>query len=433
MIQKRREGFFYGWVIVAVSTLALLISNGLSIGGIPVFYKPIQEDLLASGALTAQTADSVTGFGASLTFLLAGAGSLLVGILIKRFSLKSLMIAGCVLLGGGLLFYSQARAPWQIYASHSLLGASLGLVGVMIQTVLVANWFRRRRGLAMGIVLTGTSFGGVIVPLIARPLIASQGWRTAMIIVSAVIWLVLLPAIILFVKDRASDVGANFDGDESTDDDAPAAAVTGFSLGEALRTAHFWVLALCAAAVFYPIFTASQQFILHIQKSPSIGIDAGTASLAQSFLFATSVGGKFFFGWLSDRLPTVRVMLICCAVMFAATVILLGWLTADTVFVFLIPFGLGYGGTFVLLQLLTVEYFGLKDIGRILGVLTVIETVGGAIGGTVTGMIAAADGGNYTRAFYGVTIAAGVALLSVVILNIMRTPQNVTGAATDAP
>lgn len=424
-----KSKFFYGWVIVAVSTLALLVSNGLSIGGIPVFYKPIQEDLLRLGTVTSQTADRVTGDGASLTFLLAGIFSLIVGVLIQRFSLKTMMIVGCVILGGGLVFYSRATVAWQIYISHSLLGVSLGLVGVMMQTVLIANWFRRKRGLAMGIVLTGTSFGGVLIPILARPLIQSQGWRTAMLILSSVIWLVLLPAILLLVKDKASDVGANFDGDIVDEQSAirnPNSA-TGMTLGEALKSPSFWVLSLCAAAIFYPIFTASQQFILHIQKSPQIAVDASTAAMAQSFLFATSVGGKFLFGWLADKLPTVRVMLICCGLMFAATLILLGFLTADTVFWFLIPFGLGYGGTFVLIQLLAVEFYGLRDIGKILGVLTVIETVGGAIGGAITGRLAAANNGDYTTAFYGVTIAAGIALLSVVLLNLTSPKREALG------
>jgi OFA family oxalate/formate antiporter-like MFS transporter len=189
------------------------------------------------------------------------------------------------------------------------------------------------------------------------------------------------------------------------------------SFGQALRTPAFWILSLCAAAIFYPIFTTSQQFILHIQKSPNIKVDANVAAMAQSFLFFTSVGGKFLFGWLSDKLPTTRVMLICCSVMFLSTLLLLGFLTADTVFLFLIPFGLGYGGTFVLIQLLAVEFFGLKDVGKILGALTVIETAGGAIGGVITGRIASANNGDYTTAFYGVTIAAGISLLSVVALN----------------
>jgi sugar phosphate permease len=303
-----------------------------------------------------------------------------------------------------------------------------------VQTVLIANWFRRKRGLAMGIVLTGTSFGGALIPVISRPLIANYGWRTAMLMVSSIVWFILIPAVLLLVKDRASDIGENFDGDKSnTEVEKPKSEIRnpkkpdGMTLGEAMKTSYFWILSLCAMAIFYPIFTTSQQFILHIQ-TPRIGATPDQAALAQSMLFVTSVGGKFLFGFLSDKLPTVRVMLICCGVMFLATFMLLGFLTASTIFWFLLPFGLGYGGTFVLIQLLAVEFFGLRDIGKILGVLTVIETFGGFIGSVITGRLASAAGGDYTTAFYGVTIAAGISLACVVALNFFAPKKEIEPA-----
>src|SRR4030095_3477189 len=138
-------------------------------------------DLLRLGTIAPETADRVTGEAPSLTFILAGILSLIAGSLLIRFSIRTLMIAGCVFLGGGLAVYSFATQPWHIYLCHSLLGLSLGLAGAMMQTVRIAGWCRRRRGLAMGIVLTGTSIGGVIVPIISRPLIVAYGWRSAML------------------------------------------------------------------------------------------------------------------------------------------------------------------------------------------------------------------------------------------------------------
>lgn len=423
MTETNNNKFFYGWVIVGISTLALLISNGLSIGGLPVFYKPIQEDLLQLGTVTAQTKDAVTGLAAGLTFLLAGIFSFIIGLFINKIGLRWLMAIGCAVLGGGLLFYSFATKPAHVYLSHSLLGLSLGLVGVMIQTVLISNWFRRKRGTAMGIVLTGTSFGGALIPVVATPLIAGYGWRTALQILSLLVWLVLLPAVIFFVRDKAQDVGANFDGDTPnldsrfgiTDSSAEKSAaanqtLSGATFGEALKSPVFWILALCAALIFYPIFTISQQFNLYLQNT--VGVSRETASVAQSVLFVTSVAGKFLFGWLCDRFPTRVVIMICCGVMFLSTLMLLGFLTPGTIFIFLLPFGLGYGGTFVLIQLLTVESFGLKDIGKILGAITLIETFGGFLGSVITGRLASMNNGDYTLAFYGVTIAAGLAFLS---------------------
>jgi MFS family permease len=145
---------------------------------------------------------------------------------------------------------------------------------------------------------------------------------------------------------------------------------------------------------------------------------ASMAGIAQAALFFVSVGGKISFGLMSDRILATRVMLICCTVMFLATLVLIG-LSARTAFFFIIPFGLGYGGTFVLLQRLTADYFGIREYGKILGAITFVETVGAAVGGLVTSRLADAAGGDYSQAFYGVIIVTALALLTVILLNFM--------------
>ena len=263
----------------------------------------------------------------------------------------------------------------------------------------------------MGIVITGTSFGGVLIPIVATPLIAAYGWRTSLQILSLLVWLVLLPASAFLVTDRAADIGLGLDGDETSPEDAADTTIAeGSTFREALASPVFWIIALCAALIFYPILTISQQFNLYLQNT--IGVSKETAAYAQSLLFATSLAGKFLFGWLCDHFPTRAVIIVCCGVMFLSTVMLVGFITPATIYVFLVPFGLGYGGTLVLILLLTVESFGLREIGKILGALTLIETFGGFLGGVITGYLAGLSSGDYTTAFYGVTIAAGLAFAS---------------------
>lgn len=411
---KKRE-FYYGWVIVAVATLALVVSNGLSIGGIPVFYKAIREDFVASGAVVSEGAESFIAFGATLTFFFAGMLSPFAGWLIQRFRLRTLMLTGCVMLGLGLIVHSQTSNATVVYAARALMGASLCLVGVLPSIVLVSNWFVRRRGLALGILLTGTSIGGVVLPQIATPLIATYGWRTAMVVVSLLIWLLLIPAILFFVTDKPEEIGSQPDGEPPLDTKEVNVPVSGLTLVQALRTPLFWTLALCAAAVFYPIFVSTQQFILQAAK---IGLSQQQAAYGLSTLFFVSVCGKFLFGYLSDRFSPTRVMVVCCFVMFASTLVLLN-LTTSTIFAFLIPFGFGYGGTFVLLQRIAADYFGNRDYPKILGVLIVIETVGASIGGLVTGRMADAAGGDYTYAFYAVIAVSGAAFVLTLFLEML--------------
>ncbi len=429
MTETKQNSFYYGWIIVVVATLALLISNGLSIGGIPVFYKPLRDDFVSSGAVAASAAESFIALGATLTFLTAGLTAPFAGWLIQKFSIKTMMLIGCVILGCALVLHSQATTAGIVYLARILMGASLGFVGVLATTVLVSNWFVRKRGTALGILLTGTSIGGVTIPLIATPLIIKYGWRSAMIMVSLVVWLILIPAIIFLVKNRPEDVGALPDGDGSVDFEgsegkSSAPKLEGMTLWEALKTPVFWIFALCAALIFYPIFVVSQQFILYLQ-SPKIGLTAQQGGFALSALFFVSVGGKFLFGFLSDKFSPTRVMLLCSTVMFLATLVLLS-LTATTAFLFLIPMGLGYGGTFVLLQRLVADYFGTREYPKILGVITVIETIGAAIGGILTGKLADAAGGDYTQAFYAVIGVTATAWVLVLLLNFLVEPKERT-------
>lgn len=396
---------------MAVATLSLAVSNGLSIGGLPPFYKPLREEFVASGAVAAAHAETFIANSANITFLLSGVFSLIGGWLALRFPLKNLMIAGCILLGGGLVLHSQGETANSIYIARALMGASLGFIGVAPCVVLVSRWFEKRRGTALGITLVGTSLGGALIPLIASPLIGHYGWRLAMLALSGLVWLVLLPGVLFFVREPTVD----------PDTAENVVHLEGTTWSMALRSPIFWALAACSALVFYPIFATSQQFILYLQ-TPKIGVSAETAAFAQSALFAISIGGKFLAGFASDRLGAVRVMTFCAFLLFAASLVLFS-LTAATALLFLLPFALGYGGTFVLIQRLASDLFGRADAGRILGTITLIEVIGAAIGGKITGYLADLNGGDYTVAFYGVTIAAAgafIATIAVALLSARR-------------
>ena len=196
----------------------------------------------------------------------------------------------------------------------------------------------------------------------------------------------------------------------------------GFTLGQAIRTPIFWAFGSAAMLVFYPIFVILQQFILYVQ-TPRIGLSAESAAFGQSALFAIGVGGKYLAGWLSDRFKAVNVMLVFAALMFAASLVLLD-LTASNALLFLLPFAIGYGGTWLMLQRLASELFGRREIGKILGAITLIEVTGASIGGLITGRLADQHSGDYTVAFYGVTIAAALAFLSTLGVKLLGRRTN---------
>lgn len=413
-MDKNDRGTSRGWLIVAVATLALVVSNGLAIGGLPPFYKPIREEFVGLGLVNLTRAESFIANAANVTFLTSGIFSLIGGWLITRFRLKPVMIVGCILLGYGLVLHSSAYGVEAVYFARFLMGASLGFIGVAPCVVLVSRWFETKRGTALGILLTGTSIGGFLIPLVAAPLIANYGWRNAMLAISALVWLVLLPAILFFVREDRTVVDSTVE---------IALPPDGMTLRDALKTPLFWAFAACAALIFYPIFFTTQQFVLSLQSS-KIGLSAQTAALTQSALFAISLAGKFLAGFLSDRFNALRVFVVCASVMFLASTVLVV-LTANNFLLFLLPFALGYGGTFVVLQRLVSDFFGRREAGKILGLITLIEVTGAAIGGRITGYLADKNGGDYTTAFYGVTIAAGCAFLATLVIYFLRDRRDV--------
>ena len=112
--------------------------------------------------------------------------------------------------------------------------------------------------------------------------------------------------------------------------------------------------------------------------------------------------------------------------MFTSTFLLLD-LNSTTAFLFLIPFGLGYGGSFVLIQRLAADFFGQRDYPKILGAITIGDTLGAVLGGLVTGWLADKYSGDYTVGFYGVIIATGIAVILMTLLNLFATQLRAAG------
>jgi len=395
----------YRWIILVIATIGLIISNGLSIGGIPVFSRPVQTEFIGASLVAADNAQSFIANASVITFLMSGVSSMVGGWALRWIPIKTAMLVGAVMLGAGFVLHSYAASVGAVYFSRFLMGTSLGFVGVTPSVVLVSNWFEDRRGMALGILLTGTSIGGFVMPIVFARAIEAYGWRTAMLIVSGFVWLVMLPCILIFIKNIRSAVAADVEVEPD-----------GMLLSEAIATSRFWIFAIAAALIFYTIFVTTQQFILYLQ-SPSIGLSLGVAAWLQSILFALSVSGKTAAGLLSDRFPAKRVMLWSTSLMFVSTLVL--WL-AGTPLLFLLLYGLGYGGSFVLLQRLVSDYFGRRDYARILGTITLIEILGGVIGGRVTGYLADRNGGDYSTAFYLLILVTAVVTVCVFALGRQR-------------
>jgi MFS family permease len=487
---ERREGakvfygpkVFYGWIVIIMAVFAVAVTNGLSIGGIPVFYSSFIKEF-GWNRTTIATAGTVL-------LLARGLAGPFTGPLWDRYGPKRFMVIGAAVIGIALVIGSFIGAPLQLYLMILLMAVGLTFAGLGPGAFLASSWFTGKRGIAMGIVATGTSLGGMIFSPISTRLIASYEWRWAMIIYAVFAFAVFVPLMYFFIKNRPAEIDAQADpdgsdwflrnrklvnsvlataaiigtliyspisqhlagrfgkqnmvlifavlaiicmglllkylaasGDTSTVDDvtngaAGAGAVAGATLREAMSSASYWLLLLGSSLCYYVIFAIVQQFILHLQ-SPEVGFSLAGAAWAYSTLFFFSLAGKSLFGFLSDRFSKCAVNLVCCVMMLAGTLILLKINQANTWF-FCLLFGLGYGGITVTTKLVLAELFGLRSLGKLLGIMMGAETIFGSGGNLLTGRLFDATS-SYQVAFQ---VMAVCSIVSVILMALLYRSSN---------
>jgi MFS family permease len=335
-----------------------------------VFFKPLIEDFGWSRA--------VTSGAVSLSFIIQGASSILLGALNDRSGPRLVLSLSGFILGAGYILMSQVNSVWQIYLFYGVfVGAGLGGIFVPLNST-VARWFSKRRSAMTGIVVAGIGIGTLFAPLAANWLISLFDWRISYQILGAVVFVVVIAAA-QFLKSAPapgqmplSEVSASETG------------ISGLFFKEALRTFRFWMvfgLAVCFGTCLYVV-------LVHIVPfATDLGIPSTGAAGLLSAIGGTSIAGKVIFGRLGDKIGSRNVMIISFIIMLAAFLILLPARSIWVLYIFAIIFGLAYAGLAVTQSPVLAVLFGLRAHGALLGVVNFGFTAGAAIGPTMAGYI----------------------------------------------
>jgi MFS family permease len=276
----------------------------------------------------------------------------------------------------------------------------------------LSRWFVAKRGTATGIAMVGTSMGGALFPALGGMLVGPFGWRSSLM-VYAIFPAVLVVVILLFVRERPADMGLEpLGAGKAGRGGGPPA---GLDYREAIRTRTFWLIAAAGSMTFYAILGVSSHVFLYLRGQ---GFDVQTAARGLSWMFLLGLTGKFLFGYLADLFDHKRVLLLNLGIMFAGSVALAS-MNTDLFWPFVICFGLGWGGIYTLLQLLTMDAFGLKAAGRVLGTRTVIDAFGGGLGPWVTGWLFDRTG-SYQVPFLVVSVLIAVTFVLALTLRMSQ-------------
>jgi MFS family permease len=397
---------FYGWIVVGVGIVVSCIGVGtmLSLG---VFLQPISE----------ATGWSRTGIStaALLNWLCMGIGSFLWGALSDRFGTRVVVLSGGLLLGAGAVTASRAESLGQF---QIFFGVLVGLAAGSFYTPLTATttrWFTKNRSLAVALVSAGLSLGSTIMGPLARWMTTSYDWRTAMLVIGDLAWLLIIPAALLVREPAASRPGAASAGGEGGE----------FTAGQALRTPQFAAIALtnfaCCAAHSGPIF----HMVTHATDQ---GIGAMAAATALGVSGLASIAGRIGGGVLADRIGIKPTLLAGLALQAVMIVLYLLVRDLGLFYGLSIAFGVAYGGVMPLYALVTREYFGEKVMGAAYGAVFLVSTFGMGIGSFAGGWLYDRMG---TYAWlYGGSFAVGA--LAVTLALTFRPPRAVPVPLTPA-
>jgi MFS family permease len=354
-----------------ISMLVLLVSNGLTATALSVYDESLLNEFgWSRGELK---------FRDLVTFWVVAAIAPFAGMIIDKLGVKRMLMLGCVLLSIAYLLYSRLTSLPMLYAIHLLM--ALGLLGAstMSCVILISSWFYRQRGLAIGIALVGTSLGGMLLSPFNVWLIERFGWRQAFML-EAALPILLLVVIASAVRNTPKDVGGSALGVEEQGRDLRS---EGLSFQEAVRTRTFWAIGLSGMLIYYSILSLYNHLFLHMRD---LGFEPKTAGFSLALLSLLGLTGKLVNGALADRIDRHKVFLGCLVIMLVG-VAGLATLRKDWVLPAIAIIGLGWGGLFTLYNMLAVNNFGLKAAGKIGGVISLMESMGGGLGIFLTGVL----------------------------------------------
>jgi len=368
--------FFYGWWIVVSGFLNLFFAVGIVFYGLPVLYPSLVGSL---GFARSQVAKGIF-FG----FLIVAPFVVYLGALIDRLGARSVIRIGIFLVSAPLFFMGWMTTLWQYYALCLIEVIGYILAGPIANQVLIANWFRIKRGRAMGYAYLGLGVGGAVSPVLIRFLIDRFGWRGAFEFIGVMIFVALFPIAQLVTRSKPAEMGLEPDGlspvavsSENTPDQRKI-------FRDALRTTNFWLILAGTTLVIGAIGTVIQQFVLFLRDQ---GYTISQASWVSSGLLFSGLAGRVIVGYLADRYRKKNVMALFYLLMAASIPLLFLARLPVAVWAFAIIFGFAMGADYMLIPLVTAECFGLQALGKLLSLIVMADSLGQWLGPVVAGQI----------------------------------------------
>jgi len=365
---------YYGWIVVAVTALALLVSAGVrSAPG--VFLVPLQQDT--------QWSIGVISFAVSIGLLVLGLTAPIGGWLIDRFGPRTLTVIALALISLSMAASAFIQAPWQLALLWGgVSGVGTGIISGVLGATVSMRWFVAQRGLVIGMFGASTSAGQLIFVPALMLAATTLGWRESSLLLSFIAMAAVLP-VLLFMRNDPADLGLAPLGATPAMTQVRPGAERGV-MRRAVRTPEFWLLAgtffICGATSTGLIGT---HLIPHANDH---GIPQTTAAGMLALMGAMNFIGTLGSGWLTDRYDPRKLLAVYYGFR-GVSLLFLPFVTEPFgLAAFAILFGLDYIATVPPTTALVADNFGRRNVGTVYGWVFCSHQVGAALAAWMGGM-----------------------------------------------
>jgi MFS family permease len=384
--------------VTAAAFLILFCIVGMALWGLPFYYDFMVQQF---GWTRAQ----VTSGNALSKLIIGPVFGFFAGWLVDRFGPRRLMIAGILMAGAALVGLGSVSTLGMFYFFYMLNALGYVCGGPLPIQVLLSRQFDRSRGKAMGIAYLGIGLGGAAVPWISHELVELWGWQEALRTLGFLIVVIALPAVFLAKNTSEPRIVPE-----------PGANLAPGKLPEspgAFLTIPFFLLTLGSMLSIAAVSGTQQNLKLFLSLDLHFAQDQATRVL--SLVLAFSIVGRLLIGWLADRLPKKYAMILTYLLVAASIPLLLAGHSPVALYAFAAVFGIGLGGDYMIVPLMTAELFGMQILGRLLGVILTAGSVAEAVSPWLVGRLRDSTG-SYTAGFVALIGMALLGAASIAVL-----------------
>ena len=386
--------------IVITTFLSLFALVGFAYYGLPFFFDFMTKEYGWSRTV-------ITSGNALGKLLVGPLFGFIAGWLIDKYGPRRLMLAGVLLMGTALIGLSCADSLPLFYLFYVFNALGYVCGGPLPCQVLISRWFDKNRGKAMGIAYLGIGAGGAIVPLIAAGLEKNFGWHNSLAALGVLVILIAFP-MVFFIKGASTLEGSHAHKEPS------------IPIKSILKNPNFYLLAIGSMCAIGVVGGVNQHLKLYLRD---LEFSQTQAAHVISLVLLSSLIGRVLMGWLADLFPRKYVMILIYLIVASAIPLLLVPDFPGRIYIFAVVFGIGLGGDYMIIPLMAGDLFGIRALGRTMGIILVADGVAESLFPMFLGAMHDAQN-TYSTAFI---ILIGVALTGALIVSFLPKTGNKAG------